>query len=213
MGQKVHPKAYRLPYLFKWNSPWCNKKNYQKLLEEDTKIRDILKESLEQGAVDSIVIKRAPGEAKVTIKTARPGIVIGRGGETIQALKKKVNGSVDSKAQIEVEEINQPQTHAQIVAQNIAEQLARRIPFRRVTGQIVEQVYQQKDIKGIKIQVAGRLNGADMSRTEGTERGQVPLNTIRANIDFAQEEASTKYGPIGVKVWLYKGEEFDVKSS
>jgi len=209
MGQKVNPTAYRLGNLFEWSSRWFNQRKYKKFLKQDYEIRQLIKKELQEAGLEKIKIERSPNEARIIIKTSRPGIVIGRGGENIEALKKKINKISQIKAKIEVEEINQPDLNAKLIASDIASQLERRIPFRRAMSQIIERVNEKKEVQGIKISVSGRLNGAEMSRTEWEARGKIPLQTIRADIDFARVNAHTKYGVIGVKVWLYKGEKFN----
>ena len=207
MGQKVNPKIYRLPFLFNWGSRWFNSRKYKKFLREDTEIRQYIEENLKQGAIGDVNIERSANEIKIIIRTGRPGIIIGRGGEAIELLKKALAKKTDSNIRLEVEELSDPDDNATIVAQNVAEQIERRIPFRRVLSQTVDRIIQCPNIKGIKVCISGRLNGAEMSRTEWNASGKLPLQTIRAEIGFAKANAHTKYGIIGVKIWLYKGDK------
>ena len=215
MSHKVHPKIFRIKELNNWNSQWFDKKRYKENLEQDWKIREFLNKKLSQAAIDQVIIKRSVNSIHIVIKTARPGIIIGRGGTGIQDLKKdiinkifkgKIKG-IDIK--IDVEEIPKSETRAMIVAKNVAEQLERRMPFRRIMKQTIEKVMQSPENKGIKISLAGRLGGSEMARREWLKEGKLPLQTIRANIDYAHINAYTTYGVIGVKVWLYKGEKFE----
>jgi len=215
MPHKVHPKVFRIKGLGDWKSQWFASKNYRKNLEQDYLIRDFVKNQLKQAAIDDVIIKRTANAIQILIRAARPGIIIGRGGTGIGDLKKaiiqkvfkgKIKG-IDIK--IDVEEIRKSETQASVVAKNVAEQLERRMPFRRVLKQTIEKVIQNQDVKGAKIRVSGRLNGSEMARTEKIAKGSLPLQTIRANIDYAQENAHTTYGVIGVKVWIYKGEIFE----
>lgn len=216
MSHKVHPKVFRIKEISNWKSQWFNKKKYQKNLEQDYKIRDFIKKRLKEGAVDEVIIKRSANSVHIIIRAARPGIIIGRGGTGIQELKKeaisrifkgKIKG-LDIK--IDVEEIRKAETQAAVIAQGVAEQLERRMPFRRVLKQTIDKLIQNPEIKGAKICVKGRLNGAEMARKQCSPiKGRLPLQTIRANIDYAQTNAYTVYGVIGVKVWIYKGEVFE----
>lgn len=215
MSHKVHPKIFRIKELTDWNSQWFDKKRYKENLEQDWKIREFLNKKLSQAAIDQVTIKRSVNSIYIVIKTARPGIIIGRGGTGIQDLKKdiinkifrgKIKG-IDIK--IDVEEIPKSETRAMIVAKNVAEQLERRMPFRRIMKQTIEKVMQSPGNKGIKISLAGRLGGSEMARREWLKEGKLPLQTLRANIDYAHINAYTTYGVIGVKVWLYKGEKFE----
>lgn len=215
MSHKVHPKIFRIKELSDWRSQWFDKKRYKQNLEQDYKIRTFLTQQLKQAAIDEIIIKRSVNLIHIVIKTARPGIIIGRGGTGIQDLKKEIIKKVFEEKikgldiKIDVEEIRKSETHAMIVAGGVAEQLERRMSFRRVLKQTIEKVMQNPEVKGIKIFIAGRLNGAEMARSEWLKKGQLPLQTIRANIDYAQVNAYTTYGVIGVKVWIYKGEVFE----
>ncbi|MDP2934248.1 MAG: 30S ribosomal protein S3 [bacterium] len=215
MTHKVHPKIFRIKNLSDWKSQWFSVRKYRENLEKDYRIREFIKKQLKAAAIDEVIIRRTANSIQILIKAARPGIIIGRGGTGIQDLKKEVikkifKGKVKGiDIKIDVEEIRKSETHATIVARNVAEQLERRMPFRRVLKQTVEKVSQNPDVKGIKVRVSGRLNGSEMARTEWLRKGNLPLQTIRANIDYAQENAHTIYGVIGVKVWICKGEVFE----
>lgn len=215
MTHKVHPKIFRIKNLSDWKSQWFSVRKYRENLEKDYRIREFIKKQLKAAAIDDVIIRRTANSIQILIKAARPGIIIGRGGTGIQDLKKEVikkifKGKVKGiDIKIDVEEIRKSEAQATIVARNVAEQLERRMPFRRVLKQTVEKVSQNSDVKGIKIRVSGRLNGSEMARTEWLRKGNLPLQTIRANIDYAQENAHTIYGVIGVKVWICKGEVFE----
>lgn len=215
MAHKVHPKIFRIKNLSDWQSQWFSVRKYRENLEKDYRIREFIKKQLKAAAIDEVIIKRTANAIQILVKAARPGIIIGRGGTGIQDVKKEVikkifKGKVKGiDIKIDVEEIRKSETHATIVARGVAEQLERRMPFRRVLKQTVEKVSQNPDVKGIKVRVSGRLNGSEMARTEWLRKGNLPLQTIRANINYAQENAYTIYGVIGVKVWIYKGEVFE----
>jgi len=215
MPHKVHPKIFRIKVLGDWKSQWFNIRKYRENLEQDYRIREFVKKQLKQAAIDDVLIRRTANAIQILIKAARPGIIIGRGGTGIQDLKKEIikkvfKGRIKGiDIKIDVEEIRKSETQATVVAKNVAEQLERRMPFRRVLKQTIEKVTQNSDVKGAKIRVSGRLNGSEMARTEKIAKGSLPLQTIRANIDYAQENAYTTYGVIGVKVWIYKGEVFE----
>jgi len=215
MGHSVHPTIFRIKNIEDWKSQSFDSKNSKKNLEQDYKIREFVKKNLKQAAVNETIIKRSANSIHIVIQTARPGIIIGRGGTGIQDLKKslinkifkgKIKG-IDIK--IDVEEIRKPEIYANLVAQGVAEQLERRMPFRRVMKQTIEKVMQNPEAKGVKIRVAGRLNGSEMAREEWLMKGKMPLQTLRADIDFARVGANTVYGTIGVKVWIYRGEKFE----
>jgi small subunit ribosomal protein S3 len=215
MAHKVHPKIFRVKNLSDWQSQWFSVRKYRENLEKDYRIREFIKKQLKAAAIDEVVIKRTANAIQIVVKAARPGIIIGRGGTGIQDIKKEVikkifKGKVKGiDIKIDVEEIRKSETQATVVARSVAEQLERRMPFRRVLKQTVEKVSQNPDVKGIKVRVSGRLNGSEMARTEWLRKGNLPLQTIRANINYAQENAHTTYGVIGVKVWIYKGEVFE----
>jgi small subunit ribosomal protein S3 len=213
MGHKVNPRGFRIGITSNWKSRWYSKKEYAKQLREDIGIRRSVEERLRNAAIGGVDIERSSGLVRVIVKTARPGIIIGRGGTGVEDLKKFIkdnffkNKKVELK--VEVEEIKNSEENAQVVARNIAEQLEKRIPFRRIMKGIADQSMEAHRIKGIKIEISGRLGGADMSRREWLSRGTLPLHTLRADIDFAKDVAKTTFGVIGVKVWIYRGEKFD----
>ncbi len=209
MGQKVHPIGYRLGYIKEWNSTWyANSKEYAGQLHADLTIRDFLKKRLSGASVSKIRIERPSGSARITIHTARPGIVIGRKGEDIEKLRREVAQKMGVPVQINIEEIRSAEQDAQLVAEGIAQQLEKRIMFRRAMKRSVQNAM-RNGAKGIRINVAGRLNGAEIARTEWYREGRVPLHTLRADIDYGFAEAETTYGVIGIKVWLFKGEVYD----
>ena len=206
MGQKVNPHGLRVGVIKEWSSNWyADKESFSDNLVEDYKIREFLKKELYQAGVSKLKIERTRKKIKVTIYTAKPGIVIGRGGEGIEALKKKIEKLTTKAVLVNVEEVKKPDLDAQLVAENIAFQLERRITFRRAMKGAIQRTMKE-GAKGIKTQVSGRLGGADMARSEGYAEGTIPLQTLRADIDYGFAEANTTYGKIGVKVWLYKGE-------
>lgn len=216
MGHKVHPKVFRIKDINNWASQWFDKRKYRDYLEQDYKIREFIREELKQAALDEVIIKRSANSIYIIIKAGRPGIIIGRGGTGIQDLKKKLirkifKGRIKGlDIKIDVEEVPKSETQASVVAQGVAEQLERRMSFRRVLKQTIDKVMQNPQVKGAKICVAGRLDGSEMARRECTPiKGQLPLQNLRANIDYAQANAYTIYGVIGVKVWIYKGEIFE----
>ena len=209
MGHKVHPTGIRLGIAKDWNSKWFAKKGeYGQFLVADLKVRDMLRKKLAQAGISKITIERPAKTARVTIHTARPGVVIGKRGEDIEKLKKEVSDVMGVPAHINVAEVRKPELDAQLVAESIAQQLERRIMFRRAMKRAVGNAMRLGAL-GIKVNVGGRLNGAEIARSEWYREGRVPLHTLRADIDYATAEASTTYGIIGVKVWIYKGEVFD----
>jgi small subunit ribosomal protein S3 len=206
MGQKVHPTGIRLGYIKDWNSRWyANSKEYSTQLHKDIQIREFLKRKLGHASVSRIQINRPANNAHITIHTARPGLVIGKKGEDIDALRREVSARMGVPVQISVEEIRKPELDAQLVAEGVAQQLEKRIMFRRAMKRAVTNTL-RLGAEGIKINVAGRLNGAEIARTEWYREGRVPLHTFRADIDYGFAEAKTTYGIIGVKVWIFKGE-------
>ncbi|MTI80742.1 MAG: 30S ribosomal protein S3 [Firmicutes bacterium] len=206
MGQKVNPKGMRVGIIKDWDSKWfADKKNYSELLVEDQKIRDFIKKNLYTAGISRIQIERAANRVKITINTAKPGIVIGRGGTEVEALRQKLEKMTGKKVNVNIQEVKAPEMDAQLVAENVASQLERRIAFRRAMKQVVGRAVKM-GAKGIKVSVSGRLGGAEIARTEWTNEGKVPLHTLRADIDYGFAEANTTYGKIGVKVWIYKGE-------
>ena len=209
MGQKVHPIGFRLGIIKDWNSIWyADSANFSTILNNDLKVRAFLKEKLAHASVSKIQIDRPAKNAKITIHTARPGIVIGKKGEDIDKLRKAASEMMGVPVTLGVEEIRKPELDATLVAENVAQQLERRIMFRRAMKRAVTNAM-RLGAGGIRINVAGRLNGAEIARTEWYREGRVPLHTLRADIDYGTAEANTTYGIIGIKVWIFKGEVFD----
>ena len=206
MGQKVNPHGLRVGVIKDWDSKWyADKKNFADLLVEDNNIRKYVKKKLYTAGISKIEIERAANRVKVSIHTAKPGMVIGRGGAGVEELRAEIEKLTNKSVVINVEEIKNQDLDAQIVAEAIAESLERRVAFRRAMKQAIQRTMRQGAL-GIKTSVAGRVGGADMARTEGYSEGTIPLQTLRADIDYGFAEADTTYGKIGVKVWLYKGE-------
>ncbi|MFK7795030.1 MAG: 30S ribosomal protein S3 [Gammaproteobacteria bacterium] len=215
MGQKVHPTGFRLGIATDWTSKWyAEGTDYAKFLNSDLEIRKYLKDKLSQASVSRIQIDRPARAAFVVIHTARPGIVIGKKGEDVEALRKEIARRMDlniNNVKINIEEIRKPEIDAQLVAESVAQQLERRIMFRRAMKRAVSNAMRLGAL-GVKINVAGRLNGAEIARTEWYREGRVPLHTLRADIDYGTAEAATTYGIIGIKTWIFKGEVFDLES-
>ncbi len=205
MGQKVNPVSFRLGVIKTWDSRWYAKADYAKLLHEDLKLRKFLKKRLYHSGVSKIEIERAASKAKINIYTARPGLIIGKKGSEVETLKKDLAKLTDKEVYLNIQEVRKPELDAQLVSENIALQLERRIAFRRAMKKSVTSAL-KFGAKGIRITCSGRLGGAEMSRTEWYREGQVPLHTLRADIDYGFAEAKTTYGIIGVKVLIYKGE-------
>ena len=212
MGQKVNPVGYRLGVNKDWESRWYAKKDYADNLNKDIKIREYILTSLKDASISSVIIERKKKRVEITIKTAKPGVIIGRGGEDIDALRKKVSKLVNEEVFINIVEEKNPNLNAKLVADNIAMQIENRAPFRAAQKKAIRDTM-KAGAKGIKTLVSGRLNGVEMARSEGYTEGTVPLHTIRADIDYAQSEANTTYGKIGVKVWIYKDEILPVKGN
>jgi small subunit ribosomal protein S3 len=211
MGQKVHPTGIRLGIVKDWTSKWyADKANYADFLHTDIKVREYIKKKLKQASVSDIKIERPAHNARITIHTARPGIVIGKKGEDIEKLRQEVSVMMGVPVHINIEEIRKPELDATLVAQSVAQQLERRIMFRRAMKRAVTNSIRVGG-KGVKINVAGRLNGAEIARSEWYREGRVPLHTLRADIDYGFAEAQTTYGVIGVKVWIFKGEVFETE--
>lgn len=224
MGQKVNPINARLGITTDWSSKWFTNKSFESPLREDLAVRKFVLKKLKQGAIKDVIIERSENSVKIKIQAGRPGVVIGRGGTGIEEVKKgllaiimsersKSNKNIKGKKgrvqiSIEVEEVKNFEENASLVAQSVAEQLEKRIPFRRVLKGTLDAVSKQRGVKGVKIMISGRLNGAEMSRREWVIRGGIPLHTLRADVDFSKQNAYTTYGVIGVKVWVYKGEVF-----
>ena len=209
MGQKVHPTGIRLGIVKDWTSKWyADSKDFANTLNMDLKVRDFIKKKLKSASVSRVQIERPANNARITIHTARPGIVIGKKGEDVERLRQDVTKMMGNPVSINIEEIRKPELDAYLVAENVAQQLERRIMFRRAMKRAVQNAM-RLGAQGIKIRVAGRLNGADIARAEWYHEGRVPLHTLRADIDYGTIEANTTYGIIGVKVWVFKGEVFD----
>ena len=205
MGQKVHPIGIRLGIVKDHNSVWyADSKNYSKQLITDLAVREYIEKALDQASVSRIVIERPAQTARITIHTARPGIVIGKKGEDVDKLRKTLTEKMGVPVHINIEEIRKPDLDAKLVAQNVGQQLERRVMFRRAMKRVVQNAMRQ-GAEGIKVQVRGRLGGAEMPRSEWYREGRVPLHTLRADLDHATYEAATTYGIIGVKVWIFKG--------
>ncbi|MHB1281522.1 30S ribosomal protein S3 [Acidithiobacillus sp.] len=205
MGQKTNPIGLRLGIIKNWNSRWYGKGDFQEKLLEDIKVRQFIRERLVGGAVSDIIIERPARSARITVHTARPGIVIGKKGEDIEKLRHDVQKRMGVPVHINVEEIRKPELDAQLVAESVAQQLVRRIMFRRAMKRAVTNAMRFGAL-GMRINCAGRLGGAEIARTEWYREGRVPLHTLRADIDYGFAEANTTYGIIGVKVWIFKGE-------
>ncbi|MEE8131785.1 MAG: 30S ribosomal protein S3 [Candidatus Paceibacterota bacterium] len=221
MAQKIKPNSFRLGIIKDWHSRWLPKKtNYKSSLEEDVLIRKIIREKIGKAGIDKIVIEKAGSNCKIFIKAARPGLIIGRGGKGIEELTKllenklkklrkenKISESIS--LSLNIEELKRSEISASVVAQNIAWDLEKRLPFRRTIKKYLGQILQNKETKGAKLEVSGRLGGAEIARREHLEKGEMPLQNLRANIDYGEATAFTTYGTVGVKVWVYKGEVFD----
>ncbi len=206
MSHKVDPISNRLGIIKDWNSRWFNKKKRADYLREDSLIRDFIKKKLAKAAIERIVIERSANLINIIVYSARPGIIIGRGGTGVEELKKEIKKKIQEKSEVrlDIQEIRKSEVSAVLVGQNIAEQLEKRMPFRRVLKKSIDQVSQNKNVKGVKIAVKGRLDGTEMARREWLKDGRIPLQTLRADIDFAKVNAYTTYGVVGVKVWIYK---------
>lgn len=225
MTHKIHPFSNRLVVTKNWKSRWFSSKNYQENVQQDYLIRNYIFTNLQNAGIADVEIERFANSLSVIVHTSRPGIIIGRGGTGIEQLKKDLNktlrkkmrfiagekreNSSISELKIEVREIRESETNARLIALSVAEQLERRMPFRRILKKTLDRIMANKKVQGAKISVAGRLNGADMARTEFVKRGSLPLQTLRADIDYAFIKAVTKYGVIGVKVWIHKGERLE----
>jgi small subunit ribosomal protein S3 len=206
MGHKVNPFLLRMGFIRTWHSRWFAKsKEYGALVEEDYRIRKFIKSKFKQAAISKIIIERLVDRVKIRILTARPGIIIGRHGSDIERLREDLNGIIKKEVSIDIEEVKNPALDAQLLAENVALQLEKRIAFRRAIKRAIEQSM-SSGAKGVKITCAGRLGGAEMSRTETFKQGKIPLSTMRADIDFGFAESLTTYGLIGIKAWIYKGD-------
>ena len=205
MGQKVNPHGMRVGVIQDWDAKWYAEKDFADTLHEDLAVREYIAEKLSDASVSRVEIERAANRINVSIHTAKPGMVIGKGGTEVDALRNGLNKLTGKRVHVNIVEIKRPDMDATLVAKSIAEQLENRISFRRAQKQAIQRTM-RSGAKGVRTMVAGRLNGADIARSESFAEGSVPLHTIRADIDFANEEADTTYGKIGVKVWIYKGE-------
>ena len=212
MTHKVHPKIFRVRKLTDWNSRWLDEKKLPQYLEEDFKIREFLKKKIGKIGIDNIEIERFPGKLNIIISSARPGLIIGRGGEGIEELKKELEKTLPKEKRdlkLEIKEIKDPWLSASLSAQWIAQQIEKRVLYKRVLKQALSKIMAHKEVKGARIEVAGRLNGIEIARTEFLKKGCLPRQTIRADIDYAQNSAYCTYGVVGIKVWIYKGERFN----
>src|SRR3954453_4323477 len=205
MGQKTHPTGFRLGIIKTWSSRWYEEKNYAKWLHEDLKLKDFIKKKLNHAGISKIEIERAANKAKINIHTARPGIVIGKKGAEIEKLKEEIGKLTNRETYINIHEVRRPDLDAQLVSENVALQLERRVAFRRAMKESVSRAMRM-GAQGIKIQCAGRLGGAEIARTEWYREGRVPLNPLRADVNYGLAEARTTYGIIGVKAWIFRGE-------
>ncbi|KMY46092.1 30S ribosomal protein S3 [Pradoshia eiseniae] len=210
MGQKVNPVGMRIGIIRDWESKWFADKDYAKLLHEDLKVREYIMKRLNDASVSKIEIERAANRVNISIHTAKPGMVIGKGGTEVEALRKALNQLTEKRVHINIIEIKRADLDAKLVAENIARQLENRVSFRRAQKQTIQRAM-RAGAKGIKTQVSGRLGGADIARAEHYSEGTVPLHTLRADIDYATAEADTTYGKLGVKVWIYRGEVLPAK--
>ncbi len=215
MGQKVNPKGFRLGITTMWRSRWFGGKDMAKNLRLDVTLRSFIMKKWKQASIADVEIERSAGDIKIIVLTSRPGVLIGRGGSGIEdmsrAVKKEFFRGTKTVLKIDIKEVKDFEANASIVAQQVAEQLEKRVAFRRVLKTTLDQTDKNKLIKGIKVEVSGRLGGAEMSRKEWLSKGTIPLQTLRADIDFSRATARTTYGAIGVKVWIYKGEVFQEK--
>ena len=212
MGQIVHPIGMRVGIILDWDAKWYAEKEYAEFLHEDLRIRKFIATKLADAAVSTIEIERAANRVNISIHTAKPGMVIGKGGSEVENLRKELNKLTGKRVHINIVEIKKPDLDAKLVGEGIARQLENRVAFRRAQKQAIQRAM-RAGAKGIKTQVSGRLNGADIARSEGYSEGTVPLHTLRADIDYAWEEADTTYGKLGVKVWIYRGEILPTKKN
>ena len=212
MGQKVHPYGFRLGVNRTWRSRWFARKDYGGLLHEDLRLKTMLKNKFAHAGVSRIDVERAANKLTVIIFTSRPGIIVGKKGSEIEKLKKELQLVTGRDVNLKIQEINKPELDSQLVAEGIAQQLEKRIAFRRAMRRAVDGTL-RFGAKGIKVRISGRLNGAEIARTEWYLSGQLPLHTLRADIDYGFAEASTTYGVIGIKVWIYKGEVFEMQKT
>lgn len=217
MGHKVHPYVFRLNVSTDWKSRWFAAKNYHKLLEQDVKIRDFIMKKLGRAGINSVEIERSANLVNVIIETARPGLIIGRGGSGSEELRKQIKGLLaklisdgeSPEVRLEIQEAKNPNSQAAVVAMDMAVQIEKRMPVRRVMKQTLDKVMQDRGVEGAKVMVSGRLNGAEIARSEWLKKGKISLQTLRSSVDYSLATAYTTYGTIGIKVWIYKGEIFN----
>ncbi len=213
MGHKVHPTIYRMQVTSTWDSRWFGKNSYAKFAEQDLKIREFLAKKFKDAHVDSICVERSPKNMTITVLAAKPGFIIGRGGQGLDDIRKEIERKflqMSLKVKINVQELRSPALSASVIGQTIVSEIERRIPFRRVMKQTIERTM-KAGAKGVKIHMAGRLNGVEIARSEGLAAGKIPLITLRSDVDYSVIEAHTLYGKIGIKVWVYHGETFGRK--
>jgi small subunit ribosomal protein S3 len=213
MGHKINPTSLRLKITDTWKSRWFVKRGFQKALQEDVKIREYLEKHLKKAGLVRLIIERGgTGQITITVKTTKPGLIIGKGGAGIEELKKKIKAKlrIRKDLKVNIEEVRDVNLQAQVIADGITEQIEKRVAFRKLMKQTLEQVM-QAGAKGVKVSIGGRLNGAEIARTEHLSSGKIPLHTLRADIDFARSTAFTTYGTVGVKVWIYRGDIFEEK--
>ena len=205
MGRKVHPYGFRMGITKDWQAKWFSERGYADLVHEDLRMRKVVLDRLPDAGISEIIIDRNANQLTLTVKTAKPGIVIGRGGANVEQLRNALEMATDRRVRLNIEEIRVPETDAYLVARSVADQLERRVAFRRAMKQSVQRTM-QRGAEGCKIKIGGRLGGAEMSRSEYELQGRVPLHTLRADIDYGQAEARTTFGIVGVKCWIYKGD-------
>lgn len=216
MGHRVHPYIFRLGIVNDWKSKWFNRSKYKDFLKQDVKLRSFIEKRLDKAGVNSIKIERSVNSINIIVGASRPGLIIGRGGSGAEDLKKELKAIIEKdrieptkiEVRLEIEEIGQPTTQALVMAMEMAGQLEKRMPYRRVMKQALDKIVQNQEVKGAKVMVGGRLNGAEIARKEWLKKGKIPLQTLRSNIDYARATAYTTYGTVGIKVWIYKGEVF-----
>lgn len=208
MGQKVHPFGFRLGVTETWTSRWYRKRGYREQLQQDFFLRDYLVKRLAGAGVSNILIERAANRAKITVRTARPGLIIGKKGKDIEDLRQELKRVVKSDVTINIIEVRKPDLDAKLVAENVGTQLVRRVAFRRAMKDAISKAMRM-GAEGVKVSISGRLGGADIARTEWSREGRVPLHTLRAQIDYGTAEALTTYGLIGIKVWIFRGEQIE----
>ncbi|MDD2806930.1 MAG: 30S ribosomal protein S3 [Patescibacteria group bacterium] len=210
MGHKVHPKVFRIGNRANWSSKWFSRRDFAKLLHQDVLIKKFLKKELKDASVANIEIERSAAATTVVIHSAKPGVIIGRGGQGVEELKNKIKKFLDYKMNlnINIKEVSDPSVSAELVVQAMIADIEKRMPYRRIMKQVISRV-EKANAKGVKVMVSGRLNGAEIARTEMLSSGSLPLHTLRADIDYARGVARTTYGAIGVKAWIYRGEVFE----